>query len=63
MSGDPSSLDSTEGKKTVPARSAKEFEIRGKMEKRTGWQEQGKSQIGGEKKRNGRLVGVAETSK
>ena len=50
MSGDPSSLDSTERKKTVPARSAREFEIRGKMEKRTGWQEQGKSQIGGEKK-------------
>ena len=32
------------------------------MEERTGWQEQNESQIG-EEKRNGRLVGAAETSK
>ena len=40
-----------------------EFEIRGKMEERTGWRGQNKSQIIGEEKRNGRLVGAAETSK
>ena len=33
------------------------------MEERTGWRGQNKIQIGGEEKRNGRLVGVAETSK
>ena len=33
------------------------------MEERIRWREQGKSQIGGEEKRNGRLVGAAETSK
>ena len=33
------------------------------MEERTGWQGQNESQIGGEEKRNDRLVGVAETSK
>ena len=33
------------------------------MEERTGWRGQNKSQIGGEEKRNGRLVGAAETSK
>ena len=33
------------------------------MEERTGWRGQNESQIGGEEKRNGRLVGVAETSK
>ena len=33
------------------------------MEERTGWREQNESQIGAEEKRNGRLVGVAETSK
>ena len=31
-------------KKTVPARSATEFEIRGKMEERIGWREQKESQ-------------------
>ena len=48
--------------KTVPARSATDFEIRGKMEERTGWREQNESQII-EEKRNGRLVGAAKTSK
>ena len=49
--------------KTVTARSATEFEIRGKMEERTGWRGQNENQIVGEEKRNGRLVGAAETSK
>ena len=33
------------------------------MEERTGWRGQSKSQTEGEEKRNGRLVGAAETSK
>ena len=33
------------------------------MEERTGWRGQNESQTGGEKKRNGRLVGATETSK
>ena len=33
------------------------------MEERTGWRGQNESQIIGEEKRNGRLVGAAETSK
>ena len=33
------------------------------MEERTGWRGQNESQTGGEEKRNGRLVGAAETSK
>ena len=33
------------------------------MEERTGWRGQNESQTGEEEKRNGRLVGVAETSK
>ena len=33
------------------------------MEERTGWRGQNESRIVGEEKRNGRLVGVAETSK
>ena len=37
--------------------------MRGKMEERTGWRGQNQSQIVGEEKRNGRLVGAAETSK
>ena len=37
-------------KKTVPARSATEFEIRGMMGERTGWRGQNKNQIGGEEK-------------
>ena len=48
---------------TVPARSTGEFEVKGKMEERTGRRGQNESQIGGEEKRNGRLVGAAETSK
>ena len=47
---------------TVPARSTTEFEIRGKMEERTGWRGQNENQIGEEKK-SGRLVGDVETSK
>ena len=49
--------------KTAPDRSATEFEIRGKMEESTWWRGQNESQIGGEEKRNGRLVSAAETSK
>ena len=37
--------------------------MRGKLEERTGWRGQNESQIVGEEKRNGRLVGAAETSK
>ena len=37
--------------------------MREKMEERTGWREQNESQIVKEEKRNGRLVGAAETSK
>ena len=33
------------------------------MEERTGWREQNESQTGEEEKKNGRLVGAAETSK
>ena len=33
------------------------------MEERTWWRGQNESQIRGEEKRNGRLVGAAETSK
>ena len=33
------------------------------MEKRTGWQGQGKSQIIGEEESSGRLVGAAKTSR
>ena len=50
-------------KRTVPARFATEFEIRAKMEERTGWRGQNESQKEGEEKKNGRLVGAAETSK
>ena len=57
------SLIEQEREKTVPARSATEFEIREKMEERTGWRGQNESQIVREEKRNGRLVGAAETSK
>ena len=38
------------GEKTAPARSATEFEIRGKMEERAGWREQNESQIVREEK-------------
>ena len=63
MFGDPLKPDRTGGEKTVPARSATEFEITGKVEVRTGWQGQNESQIIGEEKRNGRFYGAAETSK
>ena len=46
--------------KTVPAR---EFEIKGKMEERTGWRGQNESEIGEDEKRNGKLVDAAESSK
>ena len=46
--------------KTVPAR---EIEVKGKMEERTEWREQSKSQIGGEGKRSGILLGAAEPAK
>ena len=60
MSGDPLQPDGTgEERKQFLT----EIEVTGKMEKRTGWQGQNESQIVGEEKRNGRLVGVAETSK
>ena len=49
--------------KTVPARSARGFEVKGKMEEWTGWRGQNKSEIEGEEKRSSRLVGAAETSK
>ena len=48
---------------TVPARSATDFEMRGKIEERTGRRGQNESQTGGEEKKNGRLVGTAEISK
>ena len=40
----------------------RELEVKGKMEKRTKWQGQSESRRGGGEKRNGRLVGTAETS-
>ena len=46
---------------TVPTRSATKIEIRGKMEETTGWRGRNKSQIEEEEKRNGRVVGAAET--
>ena len=49
-------------KKTVPARSATEFEVKGKMEERIGWRGLNESQTG-RKTRSGRLAGAAETSK
>ena len=45
----------------VPARSAREIEVKGKMEERTGRRGQNESQIGEEEMRSGRL-GAAETS-
>ena len=49
--------------KTVPARSTREFEVKGKLKEKTEWREQTDNQIEGEEKRSGRLVGAAETSK
>ena len=57
------SLTEQKEKKTVPARSAMEIKVKGKTEERTEWRGQNESQIVGEEKRNGRLVGAAETSK
>ena len=37
--------------------------MRGKMEERTGWRGQNENQIGGEERRNGRLVGAVEISR
>ena len=45
-----------------PARSAAEFEVKGKIEETTRWQGHNESHIKGEK-RSSRLVGAAETSK
>ena len=44
------SLIKQEEKRTVPARSTTEFEIRGKMEENTEWRGQNESQMGGEEK-------------
>ena len=48
-------------KKTVSARCAREFEIKGKTKKKTVWHEQSVSLRGGEKKRDDSLVGAIET--
>ena len=55
------SLIEQEERETVPARSAREMREKGKW--RTGWRGQNESQIEGEEKKSGRLVGAAETSK
>ena len=44
-------------------RSAREIEVEGTMENRTGRRGQSESHIGGEEKKNGILVGAAETCK
>ena len=64
MSGDPlwSDIIGGERRQFLPD-FATDFEMKGKMEKRIGWRGQNESQIVGEEKRNGRLYGVAETSK
>ena len=54
MSGDPLQSGRAGGEKTVPARSATEFEIRGKMEEKTGWRGQNESRIVREEKRQTR---------
>ena len=48
---------------TVPARSATEFQGKGKTEEMTDWRGQNNNQMGGEEKRSGGLAGAAETSK
>ena len=48
--------------KTVPPRSSRKFEVKGKLEERIGWRGQSKTQIEGEEKGSGRLVDAAETS-
>ena len=62
MSGDPLQPDRKEERERSSCHSAREFEIKGKTEEKTGWRGQSESQKGGEKKRNGKL-GAAETSK
>ena len=59
MSGDSLEPDKTGGKRKqfLP-----KIKVKEKMEKRIGWRGQSESRIGGEDKRNGRLVGAAETS-
>ena len=42
---------------------AREIEVKGKMEEKTEWRGQSESHRGGKEKRNGRLVGAAETSR
>ena len=54
------SLIEQEIQKTVPAR---EFQVKEKMEERTEWRGRNESQIEEKEKKNGRLYGVAETSK
>ena len=60
MSGDPLHPDGTGGERR---QFLTEIEVKEKMEERTGWRGHNESQIVGEEKRNGRLVGAAETSK
>ena len=47
----------------VPARSAREIEIKGDAAEKTEWQEPNESWKEVEEKRNGRLVGAAGSSK
>ena len=55
MSGNPLWPDRTGKRRQVPARSVREFELKGKMEKRT--------ERESDKRRRGRLLGAFETSK
>ena len=48
---------------TVPARSATEFQVKGKTEERTEWRGQNESQILRKEKRSNRIVSAAETNK
>ena len=50
---DCSLIEQEERETTVPARSATEFHVKGKMKERTEWRRQNESQIGGEEKRSG----------
>ena len=47
----------------MSARSARELEVKGKMEERTEWRGQKKSQRAEEGKRSSRLVGAVEASR
>ena len=60
MYGDPSQPDGIGGERK---QFLSEIEVKGKIKERTGWRGQNESQIGGEEKRNGKLVGAAETNK